>query len=1556
MDDKIISNISYTNKDFNSIYPELLDLVKKLTNKWDPSLSNESDPGVLLLKLNALVADKNNYNIDKNVLECFPTSVTQDSNARRIYDSLGYHMHWYKSATTDIGIQLKNNEGINTSVVTLPIFTMLCDINSEKVYTMLEKVEMSCLTANLNTVYNVKVMEGRCLSYTLFDTEDITLDMLDSNYRLYFNETNVAENGIFVKVSNSTFWNDWEQVDNLQLQPLGSKCFKFGVLPNGNTTYIEFPQDIATILKDTDSHSLNIKYIVSTGEAGNIKAFTLKTFLDDVVVKVKSSDTETATSDLIITNQINISQPTGTINGANPETVEDAYKNYKRTIGTFNTLVTLNDYENAVYNATDRNGINNLVSNVVVSDRTNDINSTLKVQTWTPNYNVKKTLVLGKKETETGSSDGETTATTISKFEPNLLAYDIVLYTLNAGNGTYDSTFEPNEDVYLKSQLENLIEQNKSIQHNVVALSDYSSLVDAMYYLYKNMFALKGQIVTYDRVSKADAEEIEANVMAALETKYNARAIVFGDELDYITLIETIQNADARIKTVALDMPQYQVHRVGNNGSTHLGKYGKFTSIQSKTDSSKYTIGFDADVYDSQTHYPENSAKCITPSYDEKLTMVAKMVLAGNVQLFKFDKNFNYDFGYTDVVNIRNNSTTSIPDSSELISAKTEAEIHLKVTANPETTSKYKVKKNEVVQVFAPSYVAEKQYTNYVKVLYYHRGDTADNSYFITKDTDWSSSSSKKYYQKDSDGTYKVLSIQDINKLLSMNLNKVITDFITLKQDAAVAALGTNATEEAKVQARKQALAKIQSDYANASGNYIRPNAIQALYNEAGKSTINVELYEYDNTKHIIKADENHVVLPNEIIKLVYLDDNKIQHTDEIKAWTIIKSSIDLRAKPTSDYGSYSEADVIVLSNSQSISIMKLNTTDIKIGSKVYWILNNPTNQLKLEKGESIILLENEYLLYTDNTTSDIMMLGSGTKIELPEDGEWNSFERTCELIDVNDFDVSDIKWVELSQPLKYTELDIVSAGPDSIISVTKPSDGSTTSLSELIITNTPVSLKDYGEFSVTDKANNVTKVYKYPAPTKDLSDDANENYGYYSIQSRLNLTQNEHGYQILENDSSINNSIIEGNSSTTHEISSNEWKPYSIQSVTLNYSGVSDTEKPVIVGPCNLYFSSIVALPGGEDVDLGVMKNGKKSYTLEAFKFNYADEYFSNSLFEREGGIIKIKGDIAIPTKVSNDTSPSYIELDEATGLKKITLPIKFKHDETGTFAKGWFIQLAITANTPNFRATFTTNNDFDSTNTSESLKEYFVNKFDTNYTTDSRQLGIGVNNLTDESFRKKQGYSGTSTHILWIPNDRDYKNLYIYLENGGDGDIVNLGKVERIVGFNTDEINVIPSTDNTYSIYDAFDISQKYVLCTDAYVNAIKQTQEAKEDSIFYKDSKNPSAISVEVSEALGPDDAQFDTKGYNTEDAVKRVIESLNGSYSRDIYTKISDLINSSSDPKVEFDYTYEVPESEKVLYPTLSSSYFNKNHIANKYVLPQIKLDKSSIKVNSYSIKS
>ena len=135
MNNEYLDTTSYTNKDFRSIWPELIDLVKDLTDKWDPINSNESDPGVALLKLKAFIADKLNYNIDKNVLEAFPSSVTQRGNAQKLYDSLGYQLKWYQSAITDIHFKYVNpknsSDAINDAdtliTFNIPKFTQVCD-------------------------------------------------------------------------------------------------------------------------------------------------------------------------------------------------------------------------------------------------------------------------------------------------------------------------------------------------------------------------------------------------------------------------------------------------------------------------------------------------------------------------------------------------------------------------------------------------------------------------------------------------------------------------------------------------------------------------------------------------------------------------------------------------------------------------------------------------------------------------------------------------------------------------------------------------------------------------------------------------------------------------------------------------------------------------------------------------------------------------------------------------------------------------------------------------------------------------------------------------------------------------------------------------------------------------------------------------------------------------------------------------------------------------------------------------------------------------------------
>jgi len=193
-----INSLSYTNKDFRNVMEELLALVPELTSRWNPNDSNESDPGVALLKLKAFIADKLNYNIDKNVLENFPTSVTQRGNAQKLYDLLGYDMQWYRSATVPVVFKYVQGENLveiqeNSSDILykIPRFTTLKDDTGSIVFTLLQDAIIES-SGESTTDIEVLAMEGPIQSYTINGQEKITIQNLDSDYRLYFTESMVA--------------------------------------------------------------------------------------------------------------------------------------------------------------------------------------------------------------------------------------------------------------------------------------------------------------------------------------------------------------------------------------------------------------------------------------------------------------------------------------------------------------------------------------------------------------------------------------------------------------------------------------------------------------------------------------------------------------------------------------------------------------------------------------------------------------------------------------------------------------------------------------------------------------------------------------------------------------------------------------------------------------------------------------------------------------------------------------------------------------------------------------------------------------------------------------------------------------------------------------------------------------------------------------------------------------------------------------------------------------------------------------------------------------------
>lgn len=319
--------LSPTKKDFYQLWNELLDTASKLSERWDPTSTNESDPGIVLLKVLTAVADKLNYQIDANTLESFMPSAAQEESMRKLTEMMGYNMKYYQSATTDVQISYNKSETAMIPAATLvwiDKFTNIKDIDDTINYVTLEARIFN--TDTTSTV--VPCIEGELIECESTDNNIISRLQLDDHNRYYLPETQVAENGIFViNINNNEESEDWIKVSNLNTQAIGTKCFKFGFDSKENLPYIQFPEDIDTLIED----GLKIRYIRTNGVNGNISARTLCKMSTPASWSLINTD-ENADKDADYYDAANytVVNAAAAKNGKNKELINDAYNNYKK--------------------------------------------------------------------------------------------------------------------------------------------------------------------------------------------------------------------------------------------------------------------------------------------------------------------------------------------------------------------------------------------------------------------------------------------------------------------------------------------------------------------------------------------------------------------------------------------------------------------------------------------------------------------------------------------------------------------------------------------------------------------------------------------------------------------------------------------------------------------------------------------------------------------------------------------------------------------------------------------------------------------------------------------------------------------------------------------------------------------------------------------------------------------------------------------------------------------------------------------------------------------------
>ena len=645
-------SLSPTKKDFVQIWNELLEVAGKLSERWDPTSTNESDPGIVILKALTGIADKLNYTIDKNILEAFMPTASQEDSMRKLCEMLGYTVKYYRSAETNVTIKYHNAEPSEDEATAmsglgqlLPKFTVIT--NGDK--------DISYFTTNQTPYYiskaassiTVPCMEGQIVKCeSTADNNVITAAQLSETNRFYLPEAQIAENGIFVYnvASVNTFDNEvllsdgtpWEKVDNLNIQAHGSRVFKFGYDSYESRPYIEFPNDYSELIND----GLFIYYARTSGANGNISAKTL-TQLE------KPNDGDWSK---IAAESFTIENAFAATSGANIETIKQAYNNFKKTIGTFDTLVTCRDYMNKIYTMV--NDVNKpLVSNILVTDIRNDLNRAVTICSSNDAGIFYKETPLTTTSTKTFKKASSYEAVEVEFDEPAIDHFDLVFYPFKSYTQiknnvkdiqeTYDSSFRYNTKSF-DTVLEELNRSNvKTIAHNIIPprKNDLISI--------NNYLRLNAIIGTNSKITIEEGDLLKETIKIALANAFNMRELDFGEEIPFESIVEVIEKADSRIKVVSLNEPALYTTFSVYEGTDDF----KNAVVKEYAVASDWLTEAGADVsgrFEIEKEPGTRSVYSGTFDSSKARTIYNKLavrnVLAGRVPLFNYNEKFKTNF------------------------------------------------------------------------------------------------------------------------------------------------------------------------------------------------------------------------------------------------------------------------------------------------------------------------------------------------------------------------------------------------------------------------------------------------------------------------------------------------------------------------------------------------------------------------------------------------------------------------------------------------------------------------------------------------------------------------------------------------------------------------------------------------------------------------------------------------------------------------------------------------------------------------------------------------
>lgn len=580
--------IQYTSRDYDSLITEMKDLVPKLTDLWKPEAT--ADPGYVLMTLLASSADMLGVNLDWLANEIFAPSVTQRKNAEKLFDLIGYTLGWYTAARTEV--TFTNNSATDTIVLdfgfnganfaTLNAYTDITQQPRVITYNILPLTNkygtqdtrskrdiLSSAVDTFSDVDSVTLNPGGSVTRVAIEGElrSTTVSVEDvkkNNYIIKLPSQHLDTSAVWIRAKSTLHSDEFKSTQWIQV----SSAAEFTEPePRFAVTYDNYSNAQIQIsnylnqLPDYANNYLTIYWIECSGVIGSVSANVLGNFqpaIPAVEGSVVNSFDEEA---LMISNLDNTRElpHTHTVTGKSPETGKEAYRNSRKYINTWDSLITIPDFNRFLNREP---GVD--CGLVIDCQKALEINlaiyhdTNLTDEQKAKMYITKYDFPISTTDTFNWRSilDDVDTANGLP-FTCNFKTYTAMCYMIhNDFNDIEDYTKSDYIDQTGKSQIKDAVSYIKykppiSFLDGVNA--DFRPCQAASVELgfgYARIFPwyVVGQIYPHNPVTDDVAKTIVAKVKEALALFFAPANRSFGQKPTIMEVVDVIENADSRIK------------------------------------------------------------------------------------------------------------------------------------------------------------------------------------------------------------------------------------------------------------------------------------------------------------------------------------------------------------------------------------------------------------------------------------------------------------------------------------------------------------------------------------------------------------------------------------------------------------------------------------------------------------------------------------------------------------------------------------------------------------------------------------------------------------------------------------------------------------------------------------------------------------------------------------------------------------------------------------------------------------------------------------------------